>query len=325
MKIAELVKQDISILDYARYKGFTVKRVGNEKYTLEEHDSVRIDASQNLFFRHSSGQGGSIIDFAMMVDNVDKNKALSILRDYLHQKKPYLLSQINTEIKSREPPAAPQKKEFVLPEAVKGRYNRVFAYLSKTRGIDSKVIHEFISSNQLYEDISHNCVFVGYDKDNNAAYAMRRGTLTDKAFKGDISGSRKEVGLFVNNGATSLFVTESAIDSMSIMTMLDMNGRDYKKYNYLSLGGVSSNALLYHLPDSGINRIYLALDNDEVGREGKAHIREALKRTGYDGTVIDKTPVKKDFNQDLKKILGIENEIPQAKHADSTKKQTIER
>lgn len=327
MKIAEVVKQDISILDYARHKGFTIKRVGYEEYTLEEHDSVRIDAVRNLFYRHATGQGGSIIDFTMMVENVDKYEALSILRDYLHQEKPYLLSQIDLVKKSRVPPTVIPPKKFVLPEAVEGRNNRVFAYLSKTRGIDPLIINEFIHNNQLYEDTSHNCIFVGYDNDNNAAYAMRRGTLTDKPFKGEISGSKKEVGLFVNNNATSLFVNESVIDSLSIMTILKMNGRDYKRYDYLALGGVSSGALVYHLPNSGIKKIFLALDNDEAGRKGKNHIMEVLKKSGYDGAVIDKTPVNKDFNQDLQNIIGVDtgNEIAHTKQGDSTKKQAIER
>lgn len=301
MQIAEAVKHDISIIDYAKHRGFNVKRVGSSKYTLEEHDSVRIDPECNLFYRHSTGQGGSIIDFEMMVDNVDEHKALSILRGYLLNRKPYLLNELGKPRAAPKPPVQ-EKRELVLPEAAKGRFNRVYAYLSKTRCIDPEIITDMIHRNQLYEDSRHNCVFVGYDKNNKAAYANIRGTLTEKSYKGDAAGSNKEVGLYINNSAASVFVTEAAVDSISIMTLLKMNGRDYKKYNYLSLGGTSGKSLLYHLQGSKISRIYLALDSDAAGRKGREGIRTALQKAGFKGAVIDKLPVNKDFNEDLQHI-----------------------
>lgn len=155
----------------------------------------------------------------------------------------------------------------------------------------------------LFEDKNHNCIFVGHDRENNAAYAMRHGTLTEKSFKGDVGGSKKEVGWYVDNQSASLFVSEAVIDSMSIMTMLKMNGIDPKKFNYLSLGGVSERALLYHLKGSPVDRIYLALDNDEAGAQGKSRIREALTKSEFRGKVINKTPLNKDFNDDLKNLV----------------------
>lgn len=304
MKIAEVAKRDIPILDYARYRGFTPERVGQDYYTLAEHDSIRICESQNLFFRWSTGQGGSIIDFEMMLDHVDEHDALSKLRDYLQDRKPYVLNDISRPRAAPRPPAQVQeKKELVLPEAAKGRFNRVYAYLNKTRGIDPEIIGHMIKRNQLYEDYRHNCVFVGYDKDNKTAYANIRGTLTEKGYKGDAQGSNKEVGLYINNSSTSLFVTEAPIDSLSIMTMLKLNGRDYKKYDYLALGGISSKSLLYHLQGSDIKCIFLALDHDEAGQQGRENIRAALQKAGYKGKVIDKLPVAKDFNEDLQHIL----------------------
>lgn len=304
MKIAEVVKRDIPILEYAQYKGYEVKRVGHDEYTLKVHDSIRIDSARNLCYRHTTGEGGSIIDFEMMLEHVDAHQALSNLREYLLGRKPYLEAQINEAAATITPArnGNTEKKELRLPEAVQGRYNRVFAYLNKTRGIDKEIISDFIHRNMLYEDKNHNCIFVGYDRDNNAAYAMRHGTLTEKSFKGDIGGSRKNVGWYVDNKSPALFVSEAVIDSMSIMTLLKMNDIDPKKYNYLSLGGISEKALLYHLKGSPVNRVYLALDNDEAGAQGKSRIREALKESGFQGKVINKTPLNKDFNDDLRSL-----------------------
>ena len=298
MQIAQAAKRDIPITEYAQERGYTVKRVGANEYTLSEHDSIRINTEQNVFFRHSTGQCGSIIDFVMMIDNVSENKALSTLRDYLKGNKPTLLNDLYNTRES--PPAAPpQKKELVLPEPAKGRFSRIYAYLSKSRGIDKEIITDMIHRSQLYEDVNHNCVFVGYDRDNKAAYANIRGTLTDKSYKGEASGSNKEVGLYIKNSSASLFITEAAIDAMSIATMLKLYDRDYKKYDYLSLGGTSCKALLSNLSPE-IKRIYLALDNDPPGRKGRQGIVKALNSHGYAGKIIDKPPVNKDYNDDLK-------------------------
>lgn len=143
MKIAEVVKQDISILEYAQYKGYEIKRVGNDEYTLKEHDSIRIDSARNLCYRHTTGEGGSVIDFEMMLEQVDVNKALSNLREYLLGRKPYLEAQLRESAATTAPTRnddAKRKGGLLLPEAVPGRYNRVFAYLNKTRGIDKEII-----------------------------------------------------------------------------------------------------------------------------------------------------------------------------------------
>lgn len=318
MKIAELVKQEIPILEYAQHLKYTPKKVGGNEYTLAEHDSVRIDAATNLFYRHSTGEGGSIIDFAMMMHGINEHAALSELRGYLLGRKPYMALQMS-DSKERASPAPP-KKEFHLPPPAKGRFNRVFAYLGKTRGIDTQIISEAIHQNRLYEDDHHNCVFVGYGKDNNALYATKRGTLTESSFKGEVEGSQK-IGFYVDNGSPRLFVTESAIDAMSIMTLLKMNGRDYKKYNYLSLGCLSDKALQYRLEGSGgnVKKIFFALDNDNLavlkssglpapnhGQIKAAEYRDKYRQLGYD-TII-KTPTMKDFNEDLQRVRSI---VPQ--------------
>lgn len=319
MKIAEVVKQEIPILEYAQFRGLTPRQVGPHEYTLKEHDSIRIDEIDNLCYRHASGEGGSIIDFVMILEHIDgrlcdKHKALSILRGYLLGHRPQLLHRIDSYKAQAHSP--PEKKELRLPEAIKGRYNRIFAYLSKTRGIDTEIISEFIHENRLYEDVHHNCIFVGYDHENNAAYAVKRGTLTNKAYKGEVYGSNKEVGLYINNGSTSLFVTESVIDAMSIMTLLKMNGRNYKAYNYLSLGCMSDKPMHYHLPGSGLHTLFFALDNDynavykktglpapNWGQMRAAKYKEKYEGMGY--RVIVKRPVLKDFNEDLLHVRSV--------------------
>lgn len=316
MKLAQLVKREIPILEYAQYRGLTPKQVGLSEYTVKEHDSLRINNADNTCYRHATGEGGSIIDFVMILEHIDGNwcddrRALSILRDYLRNRKPYL--SVSTA-STKENALPPVKKPFTLPPATKGRYNRVFAYLCKTRGIDKEVVAEFIHQNMLYEDTFHNCVFVGYDRDNNPAYATKRGTLTGKAFKGEVEGSQK-IGIYIDNGSPKLWIDEAIIDCMSVMTLLRLNGLDYKAYNYLSLGCLSDRALQYWLPIIHVQTLIWGLDNDcnavnkSTGLPAPNHgqIKAALYKEKYAALgfhSIIKTPTLKDFNADLLHIRG---------------------
>ena len=40
MKLAQLVKEKVPILEYAQYRGLTPKKVGPCEYILKEHDSI---------------------------------------------------------------------------------------------------------------------------------------------------------------------------------------------------------------------------------------------------------------------------------------------
>ena len=99
----------------------------------------------------------------------------------------------------------------------------VFAYLRK-RGIAAQVIRQFMNSGSLYEDaVHHNCVFVGRDHTGQARYAGLRGTYDrdGKGFRGDVSGSDKNIGFAIPCDPVSdqVRVFEAPIDLMSYCTL----------------------------------------------------------------------------------------------------------
>ena len=295
MDLIQMIKKDVRITEYAQSCGYTLLRVGS-KYTLKEHDSVRIDPEQNLFIRYSNRQqAGSIIDFVMWVDQVSQREAICKLRSMFQYANYPSRPAVSV-------PRIPKQKVMELPKAAEGQYKRVFAYLSRTRQIDPSIISEMIKRKLLYEDERHNCVFVGYTHDGAPGFATKRSTSTTYVYRGDVPGSKKEVGFFVNNEAPALFVVEAPIDALSIMDLLRSNGRDPKDFSYLALGGVTDKALRYHLtgPEhEKIKKIYLATDNDKAGNEARKELRETLRELGFSGQVLDKLPIKKDWNEDL--------------------------
>lgn len=309
--VCSAIKREISIVDYAEQIGLHVKPFGARgQYNTVEHDSLIItpnggSSGEDIFHWKSRDIGGSVIDFAMAANDIDEQQAISLLRKMLSGQptKKYPVSAAP----ARQPPPAPVKT-FEIPQKSNTGYKRLYAYLIQTRGIDKDVVHELVNKKLLVQDNRGNVCFLGKNYEGKYQYGAQRGTMTDKVYRGDVAGSRKEVGFTYNViGGTprQVFVVEAPIDALSLMSMLKYHGRDYTQYGYISLGGTSPPALAYHLPHHPqIQKIYLCQDNDEAGNKSRLACREKLKEMGFKGQVTDKppTPGSKDFNDDLLKI-----------------------
>lgn len=326
IKLSDAIKQNISILDYAQQAGYTPVRVNTNRYILKEHDSLVIKPQNNLFFWNSQNKSGSVIDFAQALKGISKSEAYDELTAMLNNpayksKHEFTLDHI------KEKPTQPNKLEF--PPATNGKFNRMYAYLLKTRGIEKAVIDNLVNRKLLYEDERHNVTFVGYDYDGTAKYGFKRGTATTATpYKRELAGSNelnKQIGWFINNNSNKLFVNEACIDSMSIMSILHRSGVDFNKYSYLPLGGTYINCLKYHLiqpQNAHINCIYLATDNDEAGANCRSKIKKMLKSIGFKGKVIEKVPCGKDWNDDL---ISIKNNKQNLKNNHAQQNQTIQK
>lgn len=257
------------------------------------HDSLKI--SNGGWYWWSRGVGGSsALDYLTTVRRLSLPDAVQ-----------RILSAGGVPL--AEPPrrkARPTKSFSLPPRHADNR--RVFSYL-RGRGIDPEIINHCIKHGLLYESAQHhNCVFVGFAGDR-PAYAMQRGTLQDKRFVGEVVGSDKRYSFAVPmtpGDSPTLCVFESAIDALSYLTLLKQRGRDWRKANTLSLGGVGKEdqqlppALSRYLKAAPyITRIVLCLDNDEPGRKAAAVLKKLLR--GYE--VIDSPPVRgKDYNDLLR-------------------------
>lgn len=111
-----------------------------------------------------------------------------------------------------------EKKPLVMPEK-NGNYKRLFAYLTKSRGIDAATVQDLIDRGKLYESKdTHNCVFVSHDESGNPAYVYQRGTLSEgKPFKRD-SGN-KDCAFAITGNSSRLYVYEGSIDAISDITL----------------------------------------------------------------------------------------------------------
>lgn len=215
--------------------------VGGNTYATKSHDSLKI--SNGEWYWWSRGVGGSsALDYLTTVRKLSLPDAVQ-----------RILSAGGVPL--AEPPrrkARPTKSFSLPPRHADNR--RVFSYL-RGRGIDPEIINHCIKHGLLYESAQHhNCVFVGFAGDR-PAYAMQRGTLQDKRFVGEVAGSDKRYSFAVpvtpGDGMT-LCIFESAIDALSYLTLLKQRGKDWRKANTLSLGGVGKKTSNSHRHFRGI-------------------------------------------------------------------------
>lgn len=295
------MKKDIPITEYAASLGFTLVRRGRF-FSTKEHDSIMIDPVGNTYRQFSkSPRKKSVIDFSMEFENKSRKKATRDLMKMWKQRQGIAVP-LPVPDKVSKPKQPQEKKPFCLPERDRN-HRQVYAYLTKTRGIEKEIVRDFLHKKLLYQEKEHkNCVFVGYGREGEPIFASMRSTLTDKKFVCDVEGCDYQQGIYMENGQNTLLVTESAIDCMSVMSLLILHENNPDKSNYLILNGAKKLApLFYHIQNKPqINRVILALDNDHAGQEGAQLARTMLRSMDFRGEILDALPqTTKDWNDEL--------------------------
>lgn len=255
------------------------------------------------------GGAGSSIDFFMEFENEsDYKKAmrnLALMYGIEGEKPPRTAYQKPKPESSNELQAVKRKKpgKVILPPK-NSRNDNVFRYLLE-RGISQSVIKYFISQKMLYEDERQNCVFVSPHKD----FACLRST-GKKRFVKDCEGSDYNQCFFFKGktDAKILYVAESVIDIMSVMTYLQMQEKWYENYAFLALSGTNKiYSLFVHLKqEPQIREVILCLDRDKGGEDADQKAIQGIKEMGFSGVwKVQKPPIEgfKDWNDYIKSLL----------------------
>lgn len=313
-KTIDRILANIDLLEYMKDCGYTPYPIGNGSYYgLREHGSVRIYPQTNTYFHPGTGDNRrmNVINFAQWHYGISNSEAIKMLAEELNGLPNYKAQQVKRDY------TPPEKKPFELPEKRQGAYRRVYAYLTQTRCISRSVVTDMVKRGFLYEDTRGNASFVGYN-DGKECFCFQRGCSDnipagrDRAYTHIVSGSDFEHAWSVCNGSNKLFVTEAAIDSMSVMTMFEKHSFNPGDYDYVATCGPSIKPVInYVSAHKNIDTVYLGFDNDTPGNKYRQRAREALQKEGYTGKVIDKAPHTKDFNEDLKVLSHQGNSISQ--------------
>lgn len=304
-----------------------------------EHDSIVIYEDDNTYHRYSNGNGGDAVAFMMEFSGIDEsdlnkhdqvNECIRILEQRL---------KINPELAVQQVRYKREKPKFVMPEKA-DTTRKVRDYLCKTRGIEERIVDKWIDKGLLFQEAGRygNCVFVSRDENGKPVYGVKRSADPTRKFVVDVEGSDYSQGFFIkgkldyytkvsDNFASehsSLFVTEAVIDLMSLQSLylrrrdyelrqqgrLDCEPEDYENRflnsNWYSLNGCRKydgllNTIASH---KGIKDIFLALDNDEAGRNASKAIKEEIQKRFPDRKIdvsIRVPPTEgRDWNDELK-------------------------
>ncbi len=309
--------KQVDLLTYisARYE---VKPHGGTEYKIVEdgHDSVIIFPQTNSWYDYKNAVGGDIISFVIKHEGKDIVTAVKELINETYDPQKIYISKLTEPTQSKERVTLPDKAS---------NDRRVFAYLIKTRGIDRDIVKACIDNGSIYQSKEviprgdkeftfNNCIFVGFDTENNPRYASQRSmndniNVSFKPFKQDVKNSEKDYGFLIkgNDNAEWLSVCEAPIDALSIATLNKQKYIDGKEEHILSLGGVSDKAIDEFLKHNDkIKVINVCLDNDEGGRKAGERIREKYSELGY--KVVESYPKEKDYNLQLKYEIERKNE-----------------
>ena len=216
------------LVSFLNAQGEQLVKSGRE-YRWKKHDSVTI--SGNRWYRHSQGMGGYPVDFVMEFYNATFPETMKML--------------IGEEGEGKQKSCPAPSQDFRLPEKNEDD-ELIVKYLTESRALEKNLVMEWIARGDIYEEKKrHNVVFAGRDADSIPRYAHCRGTGEIK-YRGDVVGSDKSYGFGYRGTDNQLFVFEAAIGLLSFIQLFP---KDWKKRSYLSLGGVSSAALMTFLSE----------------------------------------------------------------------------
>lgn len=285
----------VDIVDYARSMGLELKRDGKEYRVKDYSGGFIISPEKNNWNWFGGHQGGGVVQLCMFLENKTWQEAVGTL---LNEDMEPIRRAPDWKPKE-EPP-----KEFNLPPK-NNTDKHVYAYLTKTRGIDAEIVKDMLDKGYIYENQHRSCVFVGRDKEGVPRHASVRSTNTvGKAYKKDVSGSQKKYSFSISGTSGNLNVFEAPIDALSYMSLQKLQGKPVND-SYVALGGVTDKALEQYLEDhKDIRQITVCTDGDEAGEKASERIRE---KYGTDYEIVRERSLHKDFNEDLVGIMQEEN------------------
>ena len=279
---SEQMKQvfETNLIDFAIDNGFEI----SEKSKRNSRNSVHVKGYGGLFiFRHGRGytcrstdSKGNIIDFAKEYMGLDFKSAVETIigqRAYKHTE--HYIKPV--EVLPRQPFELPPKDT---------NFNKVIAYLSKTRGIDTEIIYQLIKEDKIYQSKVErngnsytNCAFVGFDENGEAKYCALRSHSKGYNFRQDVTGSDKSYGFTMTGTSNRVYSFEAPIDAMSHATLFKLNGLDFKEDHRVSEGCIATAALDRYLKlHPEILEIVICYDNDIDGKlaDGKIGLPQNL-------------------------------------------------
>ena len=250
---------------------------------LKENQSLVIRTGFSSYKDYATMETGNSIDFLIRYLGYSFPEAVSALSGSA------FVEEKGTQKYTNAGLSASQKK-IELPDIAPFPHSRMYAFLS-ARKIPKDLIDTLSAKGLIYQESKmNNVVFVNKERD----YCELRGTYTfaEKAFHGCRKSKSDRFWYFTEGTGKpqNAYITEAAIDAMSLYLLQKKNGLDTLHTVYISIGGVANDATINRI-SRGIHTV-LAVDNDPAG--------ELCRKRHSDLEAI--IPTCKDWNEDLQNL-----------------------
>ena len=279
-------KQQAASVDLERFlqtRGEKLISSGREKRLARDHS---ITVRGNEWYDHAEERGGHAVSFVQKFYRMSYPEAVSML----------LEGHSGSAFPTAGEKEKADPKPFELPPA-HSDMRRVYAYLTKHRGIDREVITAFARAKLLYEDAEyHNAVFVGTDATGATRHAHKRSTNSSgKAFRINVEGSDPKHSFHHIGTDGRRYVFEAPID---LLSYISLNPDNWQEHSYVACCGTSSHPVMEMVTQHPeIKAVYLCLDNDEAGQTACKRMEALLEMVGVQAMQL--IPFGKDWNDDL--------------------------
>lgn len=300
----EQFKSQINLCDYAAAQGFELDRKQSSKSSAVMRHScgdkivvARKPSGHWIYFNVHGNDSGSIIDF---VAAQNKSLSLGLIRKEL---RPWVTGGGGCgSVVSRERSNTRQHHDLIPSvhsfDAVNLSWARSRSLLPsdqylECRGIPNLTSNAPIFADRIRIDERNNCIFPHW----NASGAICGFEIKNVGFTGFSPGGKK--GLWCSRAKVSdntMVVCESAIDALSIAAIFG-----YKQKRFFSTAGTCSPGQTANLV-SAANRmppraeIWLALDNDDAGRDTARILHEAITKLSGSLSIVEKLPEQAGFD-----------------------------
>jgi hypothetical protein len=307
----------VSVQEYLDYMGHSLHKAGSGSYRVDDHDSLVVTPSEDLWNWFSRGVGGSGKKIRLLMATLDG----IVDEDEQNQK----LSEIRQARGDGWKPNAYEKyekKNFNIDEHKFSRQpTDSLNYLTKVRGIHPTIVKNLFKGGLLAEEVktfpskrgsgtfdATNLWYLWKDRKGTIVGADSQATMPSKSrsddkhqgyWKGIVSGSPSAEHNFnfqigEHRAPDKLYVFEAPVDAISFWQM-NYDETKNETAAFVALSGVNKNSFLSYIRERYLGEdampfpkeLHFAMDNDEPGRKFATEMHELTKVLGdFDDTKV---------------------------------------
>ena len=260
------LKQIVRIADYLNTEEKEKDFFIHSPFRAEKTPSFKINPVLNTWYDFGTGEGGTILDLIMKLENKDTKEAVKRLKE------------LAGDTTSNSFFSFPQQNTFnnqsnkIIDYEIRELNNQALLDYLKSRKIDYRASKQHLK--EIYYKVNNKNYFGLAFRNNSKGYEIR-----NKYFKGAVG--TKDITTIMNaeEKKKECVVFEGFMDFLSYLTIKSSTNKDFIILNSVSLVDKSIQIIKQY------NHIFLALDNDNAGdiatQKIIEHIPGAIDVRGY--------------------------------------------